>query len=285
MFRSICLVLSLAWSLTMAAQDPSQSAQQALQQQPKVCKSATTTSKCHSKYPAGCNDSGVYDAYLDYFKNLLLPADSQPAEAVDPQKLAQLESNTPSALKAGNHRDFSAQFVQDREGEIVSATGYLYYVMETGGHKNKQGQTVGESSNCDLWHPGQTDFHIGIGFDKDLAAKIKAADGPLSKDLQHQADVNSMVVEMTPHYRARFEPGWTLAKLHQLAGAQVKVVGQLIADNDHYEKTQDCGISGSDKAKCWRMSIWEIHPVTAFYVCTSQTACTDNGSGWTKLED
>jgi hypothetical protein len=37
---------------------------------------------------------------------------------------------------------------------------------------------------------------------------------------------------------------------------------------------------------CWRLSIWEIHPVTAFYVCTATGGCpTADGTGWTKLED
>jgi hypothetical protein len=94
-----------------------------------------------------------------------------------------------------------------------------------------------------------------------------------------------MIVEITPHYRAQLEPNWTLDKLQALYGKQIKVFGQLIADNDHYGTAQDCGMTNADTTQCWRMSIWEIHPVTALYVCTASGSCSENDPGWVKLED
>ena len=41
------------------------------------------------------------------------------------------------------------------------------------------------------------------------------------------------MVEMTPQYRADFAPEWTIEALKKLLGKQVRVVGQLMADNEH----------------------------------------------------
>jgi len=42
--------------------------------------------------------------------------------------------------------------------------------------------------------------------------------------------------------------------------------------------------SGAAAQPCWRASVWELHPVTRFQVCTSGT-CTETSAGWTDLED
>jgi len=273
---SVLLAVLLAITAAAQTQTPQQLADEALKQKVVACQSVTSQAKCHSKYVAGCGRtaSAKYDPYLDYFKNDLPGTDSKPAETVDLAKLTQLEKDTPGSLVEGNHNTFSKDFVKLNEGEIVEADGYLYYAESTGA----------ESSNCYVTGAANVDIHIGIGFDAKKVAEAKskpAAKTPKFLDLQ----AHSMIVEMTPHYRAQKEPKWALASLQAAYGKQVKVVGQLMADNDHHKTADDCALSGATP-NCWRLSIWEIHPVTAFYVCTASAGCTSSSTtGWTKLED
>jgi hypothetical protein len=272
----VLLAVLLAVPMAAQTQTPQQLADEALKQKVVACQAVTSQAQCHSKYVAGCGKtaSAKYDPYLDYFKNDLPGTDSKPAEKVDLAKLSQLEKDTPPSLVEGNHNSFSTDFVKLNEGEIVEADGYLYYAESTGP----------ESSNCYDSGASNVDIHIGIGFDakKVTEAKSKpAAKTPQFLDLQ----AHSMIVEMTPHYRAQKEPKWSLASLQAAYGKQVKVVGQLMADNDHHKTADDCALSGAT-SNCWRLSIWEIHPVTAFYVCTASAGCTSSSTtGWTKLED
>ncbi len=260
----------------LAADNVQQLADQALKQSTVACSTVQSSADCHARYPAGCGRSSgsEYDAYLDFFKNQLIPPDSQPGDVVTPQMLQTLEAGLPAGLTSNNHRNFSAQFVNLKEGEIVQATGYLYYVQQTGA----------ESCNCERAGPTDSDYHIGLGFDSSRVPVAKTKPRTTSASF-HQLQASSMIVEITPHYRAQKEPHWTLAKLKNLYGAEIKVVGQLIADNDHYDASQDCGMQGADTTKCWRMSIWEIHPVTAFYVCGTTSGCSESDSGWIKLEN
>ena len=271
-FTFMCALATSA----QTAQTPQQLADEALKQKIIACQGVTTVGQCHTKYIAGCGRTATstYDPYLDYFKNDLPATTSQPAEDVDPNKLTQLEQGTPSGLVEGNHANFSSDFVKLKEGEIVQAMGYLYYAM----------YTRAESSNCYLTGDPNVDIHIGVGFDKSRVGEAQskpAVNSPQFLDLQ----AHSMIAEMTPHYRAKFEPKWNVTRLQAAYGKQVKVVGQLVADNDHHQVSDDCALSGAT-SKCWRLSIWEIHPITAFYVCTASGGCADaNSTGWTKLED
>jgi len=117
-----------------------------------------------------------------------------------------LNTNTPSVLGQGNnHVTYKDQLSQMGEGKAVWARCYLYYYESTGA----------ESSNCELTGPdalgGNVDFHIGIGFDQSLAGQVNMnTPSKPPKQLQQQ----SVIVEMTPHYRAQFQPSaWTLANL------------------------------------------------------------------------
>jgi hypothetical protein len=97
-------------------------------------------------------------------------------------------------------------------------------------------------------------------------------------------DQVSVVVEMTPYYREQFHPAWTLAKVQSITGKQIKVTGQLMIDNDHHKPADDCGLGDADTSKCWRASVWEVHPVTSFQVCSSDS-CTANSPNWVNLDD
>jgi len=241
---------------------------------PAQCEEGLENSEeCHSGYPTGCSPTGKYDGYLNFLKNQHPPRNSVPVKfftsATDYQDL---DSRTPSELAKSNHLDLRDQLATMGEGQPHGVIGYLYYAKQEGA----------ESSNCELTAPDDTDFHIGIGFDKGLAAAA------LKRSSQTAAQKNALkqtavVVEMTPQYRSDFAPEWTLAAVQAVVGRQVKVVGQLMADNEHNVPKDNCGLAGHGPA-CWRASIWELHPVTSFQVCTLKDAgCTADGPGWVEI--
>ena len=185
---------------------------------------------------------------------------------------------TPKITKS-NHRAVSAQMLALGEGQYYTVAGYLYYEKLSSG---------GESCNCDIQKsdPGD-DYHIGIGFDENLAATAEQVQNN-EKDHPNfdQLTKNSIVVEMTPHYRAKYHNGkWTEAKLDQALGYEVKVVGQLLLDNDHMDAGAVCSAPNAS-SKCWRISPWELHPVTEFYVCSNKKGCdVSSSTGWTALDN
>jgi len=224
--------------------------------------------QCHPSHPTGCSPSGDYDGYLNFLKN------QEPARGVTPVRVftgigdyQDLERRTPKDLGKSNHSDLKDQLAAMGEGQPHEVIGFLYYAKQEGA----------ESVNCELTAAEDTDFHIGIGFDPAVAASL-ARKGVKPAGL----DKSSIIVEMTPHYRAAFAPEWTLAALQQTLGKQVKVVGQLMADNEHNVPNGNCALPDAD-ASCFRASIWELHPVTSFQICTLDAGCAVAGTGWVDL--
>lgn len=239
------------------------------------CKTGITDSQaCHDHYPTGCSAGGGYDGYLNSLKNELIDPAGQPQNEYMVTELVDLEKKLPAELTKTNHETLEDQMGAIGEGEVASLSGYLYYAKDGGI----------ESSNCQLQGADDIDFHIGIGPDPGIAAKAQAKHPGLSPEDRSHA----VIVEMTPHWRAKYEPGWKLALVQQAVGRQVYVVGQLLADNEHDDPKDDCayaGAGGPPGQHCWRATVWELHPVTRFLVCTA-AACDEKGTGqgWTPLE-
>jgi hypothetical protein len=225
---------------------------------------------CHSTYPTGCSQSGKYDPYLNLFKNQTSWKNTQVQEwFTSLSELQTLEGKLPGGLGKSNHGDYLKELSSLGEGKINGIVGYLYSVKAEGK----------ESSNCQLDDDADhenVDFHIYIGFDSSLAGRIRS--GTTTSDDKKQINPNSVIVEMTPQYRGQVHPEWTLAAVQQHLGEQVRVEGQLMVDNEHYLASQDCGRSDATD-KCWRGTVWELHPITDFKVCAS-SSCDEAGSGW-----
>lgn len=226
---------------------------------------------CHPAYPTGCSGSGNYDGYLNFLKN------QEPARGSNPVKLLtsaadyqNLNSQTPTGLTKSNHFDFKDDLAKMGEGQEYGVIGYLYYVKQEGA----------ESSNCELTSPDDTDFHIGIGFDKSVAAAVANPSKETAADTLAVKET-AVVVEMTPQYRADLAPVWTTDALKKILGKQVRVVGQLMADNEHNNTKDNCGLPAHG-ATCWRASIWELHPVTSFQYCKVDD-CTNDAASWVDL--
>jgi len=231
---------------------------------------------CHDNYPTGCSKAAGYDAYLNYLKNLTPSPASGGITFLDQPAFENLNASTPPALgQTNNHATFEDQLNELGEGQQRGVIGYLYYYEKTNA----------ESSNCELTGPapgyGNVDFHIGVGFDPNLANQVNRST-PSQPSLQLQQ--NSVIVEMTPHYRARFQEGvWTLANLKPALGHKVKVVGQLLVDSEHNTPADNCALDGTPQqiaqTKCWRYSVWELHPVTSFAYCQDDS-CTQDSGDW-----
>jgi hypothetical protein len=232
---------------------------------------------CHANYPTGCSKTAGYDAYLNYLKNGTPSPASGGITFLDQSAFDNLNAGTPNGLGQGNnHADFKQQLNNLGEGTQRGVIGYLYYFEATGA----------ESSNCELTGPdkdgGNVDFHIGIGFDQTLTSQVNAKNPAKPPQALQQ---KSVIVEMTPHYRAQFQDGiWTLANLTPALGHKVRVVGQLLVDSEHNKPADNCALDGTtaEKTRCWRYSIWELHPVTIFEYCQDDS-CTQNSSNWIPL--
>jgi hypothetical protein len=109
---------------------------------------------------------------------------------------------------------------------------------------------------------------------------------PLSYDI-HISVVNSaanrnecsgVVVEMSPHHRPAT---WTQTQVQAVADAHlpVRVTGQSFFDSSHTPCQNGSAVSGDPS----RASLWEVHPIYKFEVCT-QGDC-GSGQGWTPLEN
>jgi hypothetical protein len=144
------------------------------------------------------------------------------------------------------------------EGKLARLVGFI--VKDSDPHAN-----TGESVNCNLPNQANNDFHISLAL------------RPGNSEFQ------GVVVEMIPHDRP---DEWNLPKLRKVKrqALKVMVVGGLFYDNDHVvnsDPTDDLG--GEPK----RFSLWEIHPITQFFVCqrAGNSCRPTNVHQWTKLED
>ncbi|HEV1995963.1 MAG TPA: hypothetical protein VGR03_16645 [Candidatus Acidoferrum sp.] len=256
-------------------------ANQAGKQKPVTgCSPASlTTQTCHTKFPTGCTGKSFkYDAYLNFLKNQTPGASLASSAELGDADFKTLEGKVPSGLTKGNHAKFAPALANLGEGNIFTVIAYLYFVEDT-----SKGANSGETTNCTLLLPDSFDYHIGLGFDAALAKQIlKSKPQPIfGKPVK--MDKTSVVAEMTPHTRG---PKWTFARVHSLQGQQVKVVGQLMMDNLHLNVKDDCSFPGA-VASCWRSTVWEVHPVTQFYVCNLKAGCDKNSpdTAWTSLDN
>lgn len=295
--RSLTLILLACAHLCLAQNSTVSGSQQvdrahylatkAPRAQTNTCDNITDSDSCHHSYAEGCTNSsrsGTYDAYLSYLKNLTPKPDTAESRVVavftSLQDFQNLDKKSID-LDIGRQRqkDFAGDLADIGQGNFYAVIGYLYYAIPGGI----------ETCNCKLTDPDDRDYHIGIGFDAATAGKI--ADGTITKTHSGTGqrptaiEQSAIIVEMTPHYRAKYHSSWTLSGVQQLVGRQVKVIGQLLVDNEHNEAAQNCAFPDAVKSTCWRASAWEIHPVAKFYVCTSGASCAaDATDGWTEID-
>src|SRR5438045_1976620 len=173
------LVIGFAVQLTASpawADRASDLAAQASSAQRRTCGSISGLSDCHPAYPTGCSHSAnpQYDAYLNMLKNQAPAPSTGISRHITQTAIQSLDANTPSGITSHNHATYAATLSGPgiREGNIVGVVGYLYFVQKTGA----------ESTNCGLSGADQTDFHIGIGFNRTIAQGLQ--DGHTLTDIE-----------------------------------------------------------------------------------------------------
>ncbi len=284
--RLLCLSCALVgMSIPALSQDRAHElAGKATAQHPASCpKSGMTLQLCQDKFPDGCSASRrpSYDAYLDFLK------DQNPGPTLPSVKnlavadFSDLESKIPSTLQSTNHARLASRFASLGEGNIHTVIAYLYFAEDTGnGIPGKPANS--ETANCRLTASNTFDYHLGLGFDPTLAAKAHTSHPQPGDPAFATLEKDSVVAEMTPNTR---HAKWTINRVNALQGQQVKVVGQLMVDNVHFNSNDDCRFPGA-QTSCWRSTVWEIHPITQFYICKASGGCTASSpaTDWSNLD-
>jgi hypothetical protein len=188
------------------------------------------------------------------------------ARTIDFAFLLALQERATVRVGQGGHlqADERAALRRLGEGRLVRLAGFLARDREN------PRQAGPESVNCRLPRVENNDFHINIA---------PTAGGE---------EFDGVVVEMTPDRPERLSGAWTRAKLSQAKreGRMVMAEGQLFYDNRHLvRRRQDTGTRFRNQPK--RISLWEIHPVTRFFVCRrTNNACDPRQPRqWTALEN
>lgn len=150
------------------------------------------------------------------------------------------------------------------EGKLVILKAYVLKARQEGG----------ESVNCKGNTPDDPLFHdIHISF-------VNADNKPQTGDTKPTLDkkeCTGIVAEMSPHHRPDF---WTADNVNKVAAAQalVRVTGQQFFDSSHVPCSNGAPVGSNPK----RISLWEIHPIYKFEICTGDC---DGAGQWQPLEE
>ena len=142
------------------------------------------------------------------------------------------------------------------EGRLVTLQAYVLIARQEGGESVNCGKNVPN-------HPALHDIHISL---------------VESKEAPPEGECAGVVAEMSPHRRP---DAWNHANVDKVQRAQlpVRVTGQLYFDSSHFPCNNGQGVRSNPK----RLSLWEIHPVYKFEVCTSAN-CADASATWLPLD-
>lgn len=139
------------------------------------------------------------------------------------------------------------------EGKLVTLRAYVLIARQEGGESVNCGKNVTDGA---AFH----DIHISLVESPDVTEEC-----------------SGVVAEMSPHHRP---DAWTHANVDKVATLKlpVRVTGQLYFDSSHFPCS---GGQGAGEGNPKRVSLWEIHPIYKFEVCTS--GC-DGAGTWLPLD-
>ena len=139
------------------------------------------------------------------------------------------------------------------EGKLVTLKAFVLIARQEGA----------ESVNCEKNVPDAAQFH-------DIHISLVAAKGI-------NDECAGVVAEMSPHHRP---DSWTHANVEKVSRAKlpVRITGHLYFDSSHFPCAND-KTAGEGNPK--RVSLWEIHPIYKFEVCTAN--CGGAGT-WVTLD-
>jgi hypothetical protein len=196
----------------------------------------------------GCAKPGTSDALVNQIKRTLPPSGALVLLTLDDFESFQeqadiLVGQNVNISKVKRNKLKNLKLVSSvkkiSEGDLVQVIGFMV------GLPNRPKASGPESVNCRLPGKANNDYHIPIAGHPD------------------DSELEAIVVEMIPQDRPK---SWTDSKLRRVAKKQLPVLvrGQFFYDNKHVVNSDPDDIKpGQPK----RFSLWEIHPVTEFYVC------------------
>jgi hypothetical protein len=140
------------------------------------------------------------------------------------------------------------------EGKLVTLKAFVLIARQEGA----------ESVNCEKNVPDEALFH-------DIHISLVE-----SSDIDDEC--SGVVAEMSPHHRP---DSWNHANVEKVASEKlpVRVTGQLYFDSSHFPCSNGQG-AGEGNPK--RISLWEIHPIYKFEVCTADC---DGAGKWVSLDE
>src|SRR5712671_6523108 len=216
---------------------------------------------------AACPDEGcggTFDANLNRLKNIR--TDSQTATMKSLTWMKKLDD--PESFTQGDSRE---ELTALGEGEKITVVAYLLVAKPELG---------GESCNCGLQTPAETDNHLVL-VTKATVQKFPLADNEeANKGVFHSRELESETAEFTLRVRLA-HTNFTREKVQPLIDATdedallVRVTGQLLFDSEHFIKNH-----------LVRVNNWEIHPVLKLEFCETGNNCKPNSdTGWKSLDD
>ncbi|HEY6348098.1 MAG TPA: hypothetical protein VI636_01690 [Candidatus Angelobacter sp.] len=139
------------------------------------------------------------------------------------------------------------------EGKYIS---YVAFVKDA----HYSDVAAGEAVNCNIPGNDTNDIHIVL---------VQAPGDD---------ECTSTTAEMSPHFRPA---SWTPDNIMKAStGHPIRVKGHMFYDGSHVP------CSGTSRPNPKRTSLWEVHPVYSFEVCTQTTLadCQGSAAEWTPLE-
>jgi len=194
----------------------------------------------------GCGEEGSSDAQVNELKHTRPGPGTALALTFDDfselQELAQTRVSQGKAIAVDERAKLQgfplASNKTVSEGDLVELRGF---VVQDSPRPKPAGP---ESVNCRLTKAENNDIHI-----------------PIVEDAEDE-EFGAIVVEMIPQDRPA---SWNSKKLKRAAREErpVLIRGQLFYDNKHKVN----GDAEHDNGEPKRFTLWEIHPVTEFWVC------------------
>jgi len=211
----------------------------------------------------GCSDT-PFDPNLNRQKNIVSNAATTGPAVI--KTLAQMKAmGNPKHFVEGGPRT-ELQTPPFEEGKKISVVAFIIAA---------KAELGGESCNCNLQTPAETDNHLVLVSPETLTTF------PLPGNVFHNRELQSITAEFTPRVRKAGHPNFTKETMDPLINATaqqallVRVTGLLLFDSEHFIRHP-----------LVRVNNWEIHPVLGMEFCTTGTNCTaDSNKGWKSIDN
>lgn len=213
-----------------------------------------------------CPDEGCgtqFDPNLNRRKNIV--SDDQTATLRTLTWMKKLDD--PENFQEGETREELAAL---GEGQKITVLAYLLVAKPELG---------GESCNCELQTPAETDNHLVLVTKTTVIKFPAAASKAVNVQVFRNREKESLTAEYTPRVRLT-HPNFTREKIQPMIDATtrkallVRVTGLLLFDSEHFIRHH-----------LVRVNNWEIHPVLKMEVCTTGETCkADNDAGWQSID-